>query len=183
MGKNTPHEVVLSKWKERPVNAREFAATVPIEGVSKWEVEKIIRKSREYGNLAQGQKSKRSVQRRFINSELRRGSLTFADSAYFRKYFGQSFIMVFIDWYSKYSCFEMMPRLTGKASSAAFERILSRLPFTPQKIVTDRGTEYTSWEFRSMLRRRNIEHILTTETWDNKAQVSCIFFLNSKKRK
>ncbi|MCP4486841.1 MAG: transposase family protein [Gammaproteobacteria bacterium] len=175
---------VLERWREQPINAREFAQTTPVEGLSKVEVEKIIRRSMVYGNFAQGPKSKRSIQKRFINSELRRGSLTFADSAYFRKYFGQSFIMVFIDWYSKYSCFETMPRLTGKASSAAFERILSRLPFTPQKIVTDRGTEYTSWEFRSMLKRRNIEHILTSETWDNKAQVSFHLFLSfSEKRK
>ncbi len=65
---DTLRESVLERWRERPINAREFALTTPVKGLSKVEVEKIIRGSMVYGNFAQGPKSKRSIPRRFINS-------------------------------------------------------------------------------------------------------------------
>ncbi|MCP4460509.1 MAG: transposase family protein [Cytophagales bacterium] len=164
---------VVELWKQNPISAAQFARENPVEGYSKKQVESIIRRSQEYGVLSQGPKYKKYIPRRFINSELRRGALTFVDSAYFMHYFGHKFVMVHIDYYSKLVQYEPMGRLTGRVAADVFERILARIPYGKiDKLVSDRGSEYTSHEFSSMLARHNIEHILTSSTWDNKAQAS-----------
>ncbi|MCP4503929.1 MAG: hypothetical protein GY822_28730, partial [Deltaproteobacteria bacterium] len=137
---------VLELWKQNPISAQQFAAVTPLEGLSKTEVENIVRASDEYGVLAQAPKTRRPhVPRRFIDSELRRGSLTFVDSAYFRHFFGAQFAMVHIDHFSKLVQYEPVWALTGIAAANAFSKILQRLPYPRiKKLVSDRGTEYTS---------------------------------------
>ncbi|MCP4489337.1 MAG: transposase family protein, partial [Gammaproteobacteria bacterium] len=121
--------------------------------------------------------------KRFINSELRRGALTFVDSAYFKRYLGPGFVMVHIDHFSKLVQYELMGRLTGKSAATAFERILARIPYTRiGTLVSDRGTEYNSPEFRSLLSRKNIEHLFTSNTWSNKAQASERAILTLRRR-
>ncbi len=131
---------VLRAWKDKPIGARRFATDTAIDGYSKREVEKIIRRSEIYGLLAEAPKKKRGTLGQFVQSEMKRGALTFADTAYISGFFGgTAFVLVQIDYYSKLHAYQPMASVSGRATVKALEAIMARLPYKIEKIVTDKG--------------------------------------------
>jgi transposase InsO family protein len=71
------------------------------------------------------------------------------------------FMVSFIDAYSRYIVHhELLTSMTAADISAATERALQRYPGVQPDMVTDRGCQYTSREFKKLVKRFELEHIL-----------------------
>ena len=162
---------VLGLWRKRPINARSFASFIPIPGLSAFKVEQIIRKSEEYSLLAEGNKKKpRHRPKRYINAELKRGSLVFVDSAYMTQaYIPFKFVIVARDWYSKLTYFQGASTLTASAVVDAFRAILKRANFRVKTVLTDLGTEYCNAQFEALLKSIGANHTYAGASFENKA--------------
>lgn len=84
---------------------------------------------------------------------------------------GNKILFVAIDVVSRFMWVEPMKNKTGASTTAAFESILRRAkPRKPQKLQTDKGTEFLNSTFQSMLHHRNIEFFTTYS--DTKAAIA-----------
>lgn len=80
-------------------------------------------------------------------------------------------ILVAIDVVSRFMWVEVMKNKTGASTTAAFESILKRAkPRKPQKLQTDKGTEFLNSTFQAMLHGNNIEFFTTYS--DTKAAIA-----------
>ncbi len=64
------------------------------------------------------------------------------EPSYVRANGGVKYILVFIDVFSKMCFVEPMKNKLGMTTFLALEKILKRLPITPNQIITDVGTEF-----------------------------------------
>jgi hypothetical protein len=80
------------------------------------------------------------------------------------------FLLCVIDVFSKYAWVTPLKDKTGKTLVRAFEGILKTSKRKPQRLQTDKGTEFLNSKFRALLNSRNI-HLFTTENPETKASV------------
>ena len=73
---------------------------------------------------------------------------------------GYQYVLVAIDILSRYVWTRPLKNKTGKEVSAAFEDIFTK-GRVPQKIRTDRGTEFTNKKSQETFKSHGIEHFLT----------------------
>ncbi len=71
------------------------------------------------------------------------------------------FLVSFIDAYSRYIVhWELLTTMTAEEITLATARALEKHPGAMPEIVSDHGSQYTSGEFKSLMRRFELEHIL-----------------------
>ena len=71
---------------------------------------------------------------------------------------GAHIIMVFIDVFSKMCYVEVMKDKSGFNTMIALEKIIKRLPVTPNQIVTDEGTEFYNFNVQQLFKQYGIVH-------------------------
>ena len=112
-----------------------------------------------------------SVHKRIIRKFRRRQTvahypydLCMADLAFFtgpgmaRANNGNKYVLVFIDVFSKMCYVEAMKDKNALTTLIAFEKIFRRLPFTPNHIITDVGTEFYNWQVQKLFKENGIVH-------------------------
>ena len=77
---------------------------------------------------------------------------------YVRANNGFKYILVFIDVFSKMCYVEPMKDKNGLTTLIALEKILSKLPVTPNHIITDVGTEFYNFHVQKMFKNYGIVH-------------------------
>ncbi len=82
---------------------------------------------------------------------------------------GPRYILVAVDQFSKLTYLESIARLTGEVVAAAFERIVSRMGYNVQKVISDAGPEFVSAPFQKLLQRHSAKHVIAGPTFPNKA--------------
>jgi hypothetical protein len=80
------------------------------------------------------------------------------------------FLLCVIDVFSKYAWVTPLKDKTGKTLVRAFEGILKTSKRRPQRLQTDKGTEFLNSKFRAFLKSLDI-HLFTTENPETKASV------------
>lgn len=71
------------------------------------------------------------------------------------------FLVSFLDAYSRYIVhWELLPSMTADRVALAQLAALERQPGAKPQIVSDRGCQYTSREYKQLIRRFELEHIL-----------------------
>ena len=81
---------------------------------------------------------------------------------------GYRYLLTVVDVFSKYAWVEPVKSKTGKAVTAAFEKIL-RQGRTPRRLQTDDGKEFYNKTFQALMKQRDIVHFSTSG--DTKASV------------
>ena len=112
-----------------------------------------------------------SVHKRIIRKFRRRQTvahypydLCMADLAFFtgpgmaRANGGNKYILVFIDVFTKMCYVEPLKDKHALTTLVAFEKIFSRLPYTPNHIITDVGTEFYNWQVQKLFKENGIVH-------------------------
>ena len=112
-----------------------------------------------------------SVHKRIIRKFRRRKTvahypydLCMADLAFFtgpgmaRANNGYKYVLVFIDVFSKMCYVEPMKDKLAVTTLVAFENIFRKLPFTPNHIITDVGTEFYNWHVQKLFKENGIVH-------------------------
>lgn len=79
-------------------------------------------------------------------------------------------MMVCIDVISRYAWAESMMSKRGKDTSKAFEKIITTSGRQPEKLQTDKGTEFYNSDFKKVLKKYNIK-LYSTES-DKKAAIA-----------
>ena len=83
---------------------------------------------------------------------------------------GYRYLLTVLDVLSKYAWVEPVKTKTGKAVTAAFEKILKRSDGrTPRRLQTDDGKEFYNKTFQDLMKRKDIRHFSTSG--DTKASV------------
>ncbi len=80
------------------------------------------------------------------------------DPAYVRANNGVKYILVFIDVFSKMCYVEPMKNKLGLTTLLALEKIIRRLPVTPNQIITDVGTEFYNHYVQKLFKDNGIVH-------------------------
>ncbi len=80
------------------------------------------------------------------------------DPSYVRANGGVKYILVFIDVFSKMCYVEPMKDKFGMTTFLALEKILKRLPVTPNQIITDVGTEFYNHRVKSLFDDYGVVH-------------------------
>ena len=75
---------------------------------------------------------------------------------------GYKYIMVFVDVFSKMCYVEILKDKNGTTSMMALERIIKRLPETPNQIITDVGTEFYNSHVQQLFKEYGIVHYSLT---------------------
>ena len=70
---------------------------------------------------------------------------------------GIKYLLIVIDAFSKMAYVEQLKKKDTKSVIAAFSRIIGRAGEPPNQLWVDRGTEYTSSEFKKFLRDKKIK--------------------------
>jgi transposase InsO family protein len=71
------------------------------------------------------------------------------------------FLVSFIDAYSRYIVhWELLTNMTAEEVTLAVARALEKHPGATPEIVSDHGSQYTSGEFKALMRQFELEHIL-----------------------
>jgi len=71
------------------------------------------------------------------------------------------FMVSFIDAYSRYIVHhELLTSMTADDITSATQRALEKYPDASPEMVTDRGSQYTSKEFKKLVKRFELDHIL-----------------------
>ena len=83
---------------------------------------------------------------------------------------GTRFLLTVIDVFSKFAFVRPLKRKTGEALVSAFSSILKESGRKPQRLQTDKGTEFKNRVFQNYLRDENI-HFYTSEDPVTKAAV------------
>ena len=81
---------------------------------------------------------------------------------------GYRYLLTVVDVFSKYAWVEPVKSKTGKAVTAAFEKILKH-GRTPRRLQTDDGKEFYNKTFQALMKRQDIVHFSTSG--DTKASV------------
>ena len=81
---------------------------------------------------------------------------------------GYRYLLTVVDVLSKYAWVEPVKSKTGKAVTAAFEKILKQ-GRTPRRLQTDDGKEFYNKTFQALMKRKDIRHFSTSG--DTKASV------------
>ena len=81
---------------------------------------------------------------------------------------GYRYLLTVVDVFSKYAWVEPVKSKTGKAVTAAFEKILKH-GRTPRRLQTDDGKEFYNKTFQALMKQRDIVHFSTSG--DTKASV------------
>ena len=85
--------------------------------------------------------------------------LAFYNSAdYVKANGGSHIIMVFIDVFSKMCYVEVMKDKSGLNTMIALEKIIKRLPVTPNQIISDAGTEFYNFHVQQLFKQYGIVH-------------------------
>lgn len=93
---------------------------------------------------------------------------------------GFKVILVVIDVVSRFAWVELMKNKSAASTTEAFKRILERAkPFKPEKLQTDKGTEFLNHNFQSLLKEFKIDFFTTYS--DTKAAIAEIFVQRLKK--
>ena len=71
---------------------------------------------------------------------------------------GYKYVLVFIDVFTKMCYVEPLKNKEAITTLIAFEKILRRLPFTPNHIITDVGTEFYNWQVQKLFKENGIVH-------------------------
>ena len=71
---------------------------------------------------------------------------------------GVKYILVFIDVFSKMCYIELMKDKNGQTTFLALEKIIKRLPVTPNHIITDVGTEFYNVNVQKLFKEYGITH-------------------------
>jgi transposase InsO family protein len=69
----------------------------------------------------------------------------------------QKFLLVVIDGFSKQAWIEAIPNKKGQTVAAALEKIFKRSGQTPNKIQSDRGTEFYNIHMKKLLQRYKVQ--------------------------
>ena len=77
---------------------------------------------------------------------------------YVRAKNGIKYILVFIDVFSKMCYIELMKDKNGQTAYLALERIMKRLPVTPNHLITDDGTEFYNINVQKLFKEYGINH-------------------------
>ena len=75
--------------------------------------------------------------------------------------YGYEYILVVVDTFTKYTKLYPLRRATCKATIKQIDKFINNLG-KPQKILSDRGTQFTSKKWKEALRERDIKMILTS---------------------
>ena len=75
---------------------------------------------------------------------------------------GYKYIMVFVDVFSKMCYVEILKDKNGTTAMMALERIIKRLPETPNQIITDVGTEFYNSHVQQLFKEYGIVHYSLT---------------------
>jgi len=71
------------------------------------------------------------------------------------------FLVSFLDAYSRYIVhWELLPSMTADRITLALLAALEKYPQAKPQVVSDRGCQYTSREYKALIRRFELEHIL-----------------------
>jgi transposase InsO family protein len=74
---------------------------------------------------------------------------------------GWYFLVSFLDAYSRYIVhWELLPSMTARRVALVQLAALEKHPGTKPQVVSDRGCQYTSREYKQLVRRFELEHIL-----------------------
>jgi hypothetical protein len=121
----------------------------------------------------------RQKRKRFLRSKifaagpnsLWESDLTFVDKM--KRYNdGVKYLLVVVDVFSKVAAVEPLKNKSAKSTAMAFEKIIRRLmKKVPEKLRTDRGTEYNNSTFRRLMTKYGIHHYMTFDA-DIKAGVA-----------
>jgi len=71
---------------------------------------------------------------------------------------GYKYILVFIDVFTKMCYVEVLRNKTALSSLLALEKIIKRLPETPNHLITDVGTEFYNRPVEQLLQNYGVEH-------------------------
>ena len=71
---------------------------------------------------------------------------------------GNKYILVFIDVFTKMCYVEPMKNKEALTTLIAFEKIFRKLPFTPNHIITDVGTEFYNFHVQKLFQENGIVH-------------------------
>ena len=71
---------------------------------------------------------------------------------------GNKYILVFIDVFTKMCYVEPMKNKEALTTLIAFEKILRRLPYTPNHVITDVGTEFYNFHVQKLFEENGIIH-------------------------
>ena len=71
---------------------------------------------------------------------------------------GNKYILVFIDVFTKMCYVEPMKNKEALTTLIAFEKILRRLPYTPNHVITDVGTEFYNFHVQKLFEENGIVH-------------------------
>ncbi len=89
-------------------------------------------------------------------------------SAHSKENYNITFLLTCIDVFSKYAWARPLKNKTGKEVTKAFDSILKENR-VPQKLQTDKGTEFFNKHFQQLMKKYNIHHFATAS--DVKASV------------
>lgn len=71
------------------------------------------------------------------------------------------FLVSFLDGYSRYIVhWELLARMTARDITAAQAQALAKYPGIHPEVVTDHGSQYTSCEYKQLIRQCELRHIL-----------------------
>ena len=71
---------------------------------------------------------------------------------------GNKYVLVFIDVFSKMCYVEPLKNKNALTTLIGFEKIFRRLPYTPNHIITDVGTEFYNWHLQTLFKENGIVH-------------------------
>ena len=72
--------------------------------------------------------------------------------------YGNKYVLVFIDVFSKMCYVEPLKNKEALTTLIGFEKIFRRMPFTPNHIITDVGTEFYNWQVQKLFKENGIIH-------------------------
>ena len=77
---------------------------------------------------------------------------------------GYRYILTAIDAFSRKAWVRPLKTKTASEVTNAFRSILDEIDFTPFKIFSDQGTEFSNHSFRNLLKDRKIQHFTSTDS-------------------
>ena len=72
--------------------------------------------------------------------------------------YGTKYVLVFIDVFSKVCYVEPLKNKEALTTLIGFEKIFRRMPFTPNHVITDVGTEFYNWQVQKLFKENGIIH-------------------------
>ena len=131
--------------------------------ISKKEIEEFLSKNDIYSRYRQYRKPhKYSPIYVYKRRELFQADLvSFTNPQYVEANEGFKYLLTVIDVFSKYAWGFPLRDKTCESSMSSFAELLSRCGEKPQKLQTDRGSEFVCGKFKKYLKSQNIHHYLS----------------------